>query len=272
MSFKDKFGTYYECDFDFENSDTLVLSGGALKCIYFLGALHKINNLKKTSCNFKYYAGTSCGAIVVSLLAAGYTPFEIYKEILKNTDFTLYNALDFTIQKVKELFNKKGLNSNITFLEFEQKKNCKLGFISTNVSKLREELLISKYHADTSIITAIKLSSALPIIFPIEKYKNNIFTDGIFFDNFPIKLSEYFKSENVIAITTLNSHYDKRMQNYYKDSKKYKIIMIPEITKSYFKLANEDKFKMFVTGYNYIEDNFNILKNKKLKKRRNSIN
>lgn len=265
--FKDKFGTKYTCDFDFKDCNTLILSGGALKCIYFLGVLF---NLKKELPSFKYFAGTSCGTIIVTLISIGYTPYEIFQifnKTTKNLKLSLSKTLETTINILESMFEKKGFTKDITFKQFEICTGKQLAFIASNISKLKEEILCSVTHPNTPIIIAIKLSCSLPIIFPTSKWNNDIYSDGIFFDNFPIKLSKLFKySKKVIAISTLNSHYDKRILEYYKNPDIYKIILIPDLIKKYFFATPEDLFCMFVSGENYIKKNLSIKR-----KRRNSI-
>lgn len=250
-NFVDKFGINYICDFNFSGCNTLILSGGAFKCTYFLGALSRLNNLK-----FKYYAGTSSGAIIITLLSVGYTPIEIFKELYKTPeDLSIYNTLDFVLLKVEKLLEKKGLIKNITFKDMMLQTGKQVAFIASNISKLREEVFSAETHPLTPVIVGLRMSCSLPIIFPVAKYNNDIYSDGIFFDNFPIKLSNFFnKTYKVIAITTSSSHYDKRITNYYSKPDIYKIIIIPDYNHNYFHLKSEDKFYMFITGFNYIND------------------
>lgn len=252
MFFKDKFGNDYKCDFDFKNCDTLVLSGGAMKCIYFLGALCRIKNVK-----FKNYAGTSCGAIISCLLAVGYSPIDVFKLIYKQKDCGgISKLLDSMVCTVNELFVRKGFDPAVTFKGLYELTGNTLAFVATNVSKLREEIFYYGSHPDTPVITAMRLSCSLPIIFPVAKFNNDIFVDGIFFDNFPLKLSRIFQErKGVVGITTSNSHYDRRVEEYYAYPETYKIIMVPDKLQKYFCLTKDDKFYMFMTGFNYVDEN-----------------
>lgn len=266
-SFKDKYGIDYKCDFDFKGANTLIMSGGALKCIYFLGSLFEIYSVTQ----FKYFGGTSSGAILATLLCIGYTPVEIFKKIVTTPKCgQITKTLDYTVQNIEKMFIDKNISPNITFEELFLLTGKELAFISSNVSKLREEIFSKYSHPNTKVITAMKLSCSLPIIFPVCKLNNDIFIDGIFFDNFPIKLSKIFKnSTKVVCITTTSSHYDRRITEFYKHTNIYKIIMIPDCDNNYFCEKKEDKFLMFVTGYNYILENIN--KSTKRRKRLHSV-
>src|SRR5271156_5786165 len=59
------------------NFDTLVLSGGGIKGLAILGALHYVHDQLKVFTNFKNYVGTSIGSIICYLLIIGYTPLEL---------------------------------------------------------------------------------------------------------------------------------------------------------------------------------------------------
>lgn len=264
MIFTDKFGLHYKCDFDFSGVNTLVLSGGALKCLYFLGALMRLRKLK-----FKYFAGTSCGAIVTTLLAVGYKPSEIFNEILRENfqPFQIQTALDYTLENIKELLKKKGFDPMLSFKQLELDTGKRLAFVTSNISKLKEEIFSVDTYPDVPIITGIKLSCSLPIIFPTSRFNNDIFIDGIFFDNFPLKLCRIFPNVyKVLAISTLNSHYDKRITEFYEQSNVYKIILIPDKIRKYFFASKEDKFSMFMSGYNFVDKNL-----KRKKPRRKSL-
>lgn len=264
MKYKDKYGNIFSCDYNFENCDTLVLSGGAFKCIYFLGALLKIS--KKQNLNFRNFSGTSCGSVLCTLLCIGYSPIEIFKKFLTKEDIPISNYLKVLIENLEEMLILKGFDKNTTFDEMYKKTGNSLAFVASNISKLREEIFSRFTSPNTPIIIGVKLSCSLPVIFPISKYNNDIFTDGIFFDNFPIKLCKLFNCNNVIAMTTFKSYYDNRVVEFY-NNEKYKIIYIPDFLNKHFFLNSEEKFCMFVSGYNYICENIK----KNILKRRNSF-
>ncbi|MBY6946558.1 patatin-like phospholipase family protein [Clostridium botulinum] len=65
-----------------------VFEGGGVKGVAFVGAIAK---LEEEGYSIERCAGTSAGAIISALLAAGYTSSEV-KEIMLNTDYN--NFLD----------------------------------------------------------------------------------------------------------------------------------------------------------------------------------
>ena len=64
--------------------DAIVLSGGAMKGIGQLGALH-FHFAKGNLNNAQIFAGTSIGSAGALLLSLDYTPFEIFSEIIDQT-------------------------------------------------------------------------------------------------------------------------------------------------------------------------------------------
>lgn len=267
MFFKDKYDLKYECDFDFKGCNTLILSGGAYKCIYFLGALDRIKKLEylKNLSGLKYFGGTSSGALIITLIALGCSPYELFSELLKDRHENITKLLDIALNVVKKKLAERSMDENITFKEFEAMTGKQLAFVVSNISNLREEIFCMQTHPDTPVITGIKLSCSLPIIFPVARYNNSIYTDGIFFDNFPLKLAKLFpKSYKVICITTLSSHYDRRMKEFYNNTKIFKIILVPDHIRKYICVSKEHKYRMYVTGYNYV--NKHIIKDKKHKR------
>lgn len=268
LYFKDNFDKTFKCDFDFKQSNTLILSGGALKCIYFLGALSRIYNTKLV--NFKYFGGTSCGAVLCILLSAGYSPVEIFNEFFKQKtkNINITKSLEKTCKLVEDMLQVKNINKDVTFGGFFDITGNDVAFVTSNVSQLREEVFSRYTHRDTEIVKAMKLSCSLPVIFPITTHNNEIYADGIFFDNFPIKLCKLFKKRTkVVCITTASSYYDKRITEYYKNPDIFKILLIPDKTSKYFWLNREEKFLMFISGFNFVDEN--ITKRKTV--RRNSI-
>lgn len=254
MNQKDKFNNVFKCDFNFDKLDTIVFSGGALKCLYFIGAAAAIYD-NSNSLKIKNYAGTSSGAFISILLAVGYHPFEILKRLIKSREVLIFSTLTKTIEDVGEMLIEKGFTKDVTFREIEEKTGSRLAFVTCNASKMREEIFSSMSHPDTPVLIAAKLSSSLPIIFMPSKYNGDIYTDGIFCDNFPLKLAKRFGDVNkVVGITTRTSTYDKNIKEFYRDNDLYKIILIDDSLKKWFFISRDEKFRMFTSGYNFVSD------------------
>jgi len=178
--------------------NTIVLSGASTKGIVLLGGLQYAydNCFLKNVTN---YIGTSAGSIICYLLAIGYTPVEIIVYICTNQLFekiqnfniiAMINgsgALSFnhiheqlekmTIEKIGFLPNLEQLYSR-----FGKKLTCVTHNFTTNTT----EYLNYETFPTLPCITALRMSSNLPLIFDRYKYGDNFYIDGGVSNNFPI--------------------------------------------------------------------------------------
>ena len=204
-----------------DNADA-VFEGGGVKGVALAGALEVAEALGVT---WQKVAGTSAGAIMASLLAAGYNSKEITKIVTKDLDFKKFMDEGF-LDKIPiigklasaifekgiyegeyfenwmvEMLNKKGVR---TFGDLRDGKDeQKLQVIASDVT--RKELLIlpedlKDYGRDPdsfSIAKAVRMSMSIPYFFePVEmdyllsdgKQKKAYIVDGGMLSNFPVWL------------------------------------------------------------------------------------
>jgi predicted acylesterase/phospholipase RssA len=181
--------------------DTLCLSSGGIYGITYIGALdylieEKIIELK----NIKNYVGTSIGALFLFFIIIGYTIKDI-NDIIINLNFTklqteisIENVLgDYGINNgskfiyMMTFYLKKKLNiDDITFKELYSKYDKKFTVIGTNLSKGVEAIFDNINTPDMSVITAIRISISIPIIFTPVLYKGEYYVDGALTNVFPI--------------------------------------------------------------------------------------
>lgn len=181
-----------------EKYDTVVLSGGGINGIFLLGGVQCIidNNLCE---NVDKYVGTSVGAIIGYLLAIGYTPIEIMVSLYTNhwleklqsfnlvsmingngaTSFTnLHDALEkMTLQKIGRF---------LTLGKLKEEYGKTLICVSYNMTVCVTEYIGPDNYPDLPCLTALRMSSNLPLIFDRFKYMDNYYIDGGISDNFPI--------------------------------------------------------------------------------------
>lgn len=296
--FMDKYGQPYSSPKLLKLPTTLVLSGGAIKGIYLLGALHGLYNglYNDVYCNvFKRLIGTSSGGIICFLLSIGYSPFEIYKSLLKSdnlltVDYTGINAVfsrgsEAGDQKVingrggifsskhiflhvQKLMYKKKINRNLTFKEHNDITGTMLVITAFNVTQKKETLFSMLTFPDVPIIEALQLSSGIPIVFRPLSFNDDMFVDGGVWDNFPVKVGLDLCENSLLAVTTIFSFYKKNLCQWYNNEKLIMIMVednddwVPTLVST-----DEDKFYMFLAGY---RKGKKTQKNYK-KKRRNTI-
>ncbi len=196
----------------------IALSGGGIRGIAHAGVLKA---LEESNIRFDMISGTSSGSMVASMYAMGYSPYYIYilfkryakdiceldgmPKISSFRNFIVNKTIDVnglnSGEKTEEAFNivakKQGIGkmSQIRFPLFITSVD-----ISSSQEIIFSSIKNSKYINDIDVGTAIKASSAFPVIFEPCKYKDYLLVDGGVLDNIPIKILKENKADKVIAI------------------------------------------------------------------------
>ncbi len=184
---------------DQKSYNTVVIAGGASKCIAAVGALEYLFKCGKLE-KIEKYAGTSAGGIICYLLAIGFTPLQIIT-FLTGTQF----IEEFQSINLLNLLSKKGLINYFIIQEYLERMTIdKIGFIPTflEIRKIyKKELTLVTYNmtenkieylnADTvpnmSLLIALRMTTAVPVLFERFFYKGSEYVDGGIVDNFPIQ-------------------------------------------------------------------------------------
>ena len=163
----------------------LVLSGGAYKGLYIIGAMKEL--LKEKYINIdeiENIYGTSVGALIGVIICLK-LDYDMLIEYAVNFPFTKY--FTFSVDSLLEFISKKGiikrdfingifenllkhcgLNKNITFQELYEYSKIKLNVYVTNLNKFSYECYNYETHADMKVLEAIYRSCSLPFIFQPE--------------------------------------------------------------------------------------------------------
>ncbi|RAL26585.1 patatin-like phospholipase family protein [Thermoflavimicrobium daqui] len=193
----------------------VVFEGGGVKGIGLVGAL---SVAEKKGFRFKRLAGTSAGALIASLIAAGYTTEELYPILLEKNFMDLlaptwFNQVPY-IGPAFRLWLKKGMYPGdaiekwiddllrvkgvYTFGDLQNGRE--LFVIASDISRSRllvlpddiEEYGISR--EKLSIARAVRMSSSIPYFFEPVKIKHqttkktSYIVDGGVLSNFPVWL------------------------------------------------------------------------------------
>ena len=270
--------------------NNLVFSGGGIKGFSYIGCLKALEefNINK---NIKAISCTSIGAFFSILMIIGYT-FKELNDIFNNInlyDLQNINLLNFKdkfgldngskiIKFLKILFNEKNINENITFLELFNIKKINLVITGTNLSKQKIEYFNYESNPDMQVMTALRITMSIPIIYDYIKYNNDIYIDGGLLDNYPI---EYFKNDidNTVGflMNDFNEHLDinsfdeylysflfcllKKVNKVKKKIYKKNTIILKQDFIGFvdFNITNDEKKKLIYLGYNQTK---NFLLNK----------
>lgn len=204
--------------------DTLCISGGSVRGIYGLGALHYLS-LKNKLNYVTNYIGTSIGSIICYLMAIGYSPMEIIIYIcqfnildqMKSFDIVELirkkSLLDFyPIQKMIEDMTIDRIGEFLTFKQLKDKYNKVLVCTTYNYTHGKVEYINHETHPDIPCIVGLKMSCSVPLIFEPYRYMNSQYLDGGLADNFPLK---YFDKDphRIIGIFMSDIHNPNREPN-----------------------------------------------------------
>ncbi len=264
--------------------DTICLSGGGIKGFSFIGALDYLQNKSHIDINkINNWVGTSAGSIMGYLFTLGYSIHEIGDFIL---DFN-FQTLESEIS-IDGLLESHGLNNgikmmvlmssflkekynleDINFIDHYKLTNKKLTIIGTNFSKGQETVFNYETYPTMSVITAIRISCSVPVIFEPVLFNGDYYIDGGLINNFPLKhcnpettLGIYIKNGccnslgNIIELIhgCIGIISDSiSLKDYSSD--KYKIIQIDNFMQEFmnFELTHDKKLKIIKLGQTFAQ-------------------
>ena len=243
------------------NYDTICLSSGGIYGIAYLGALDYLIEEKILSLDkIKNYVGCSVGSLFLFMIILGYSIKDINHFIIEfnfnklENEIKIENILtDYGINNGNKvvyllnffLYNKLNID-DITFEELFIKNNKKFIVIGTNYSTGTEAIFSHLTTPDMSIITAIRISTSIPVIFTPILYKDEYYMDGALTNIFPIN---HCNQETTIGI---NLPYSGN----YKINNIFDIFLnsIKIILKS---VAYKNEYKVYDNIINILNEEFN---------------
>lgn len=185
---------------DFNKINTIVLSGGGIKGLFYIGVLKRLEELNIID-NIKTFAGSSIGSIFALLFSISYKSFELEELFcllnlskLKNLNtsvFFSYFGLDDG-RKIYWLLEKllygKNLNKNITFKELFDITKKELIITGVCLNDKSCHYFSHMTHPEMSVILAVRISISMPFYFVPILYNDKLWVDGGIMDNYPIHL------------------------------------------------------------------------------------
>lgn len=257
-----------------ENKEiNLILQGGGVKGLAYIGALRC---LEENGYKVKNIAGSSIGAVIGSLIIAGYNSYEL-EEIINQIDYKMFmrkNSFSEFI-KTKGLFSTKHLESFLNNLLLNKNiqyfKDIKVGnyykamFVCTSLKNKRifvlpYDLKYLNINPDTfPIAKAVIMSCSIPLFYESYKLNHNYFFDGGISDNFPVWC---FKKAIALRVSNENKIFEFiKKQIFGKINNPNNIKEIYINIKGYsatdFKKGFENKNYLYKLGYYSVNDLLN---------------
>lgn len=170
-------------------SISLALSGGGTKGLAHAGVLQF---LAEQNIQPQQIAGTSAGAIIAALYAAGKSPVEIL-DFFKSIYF--FNWRHFT-------FTKAGFIDAEAFKAYFKDifKDACLNDLPITLKIAATDLIKGKsvvFEGGTKVVDAVLASSAFPGVFSPYEFNGNLYSDGGILNHFPTDLLPHSSTLNI---------------------------------------------------------------------------
>lgn len=269
------------------NYKKLVLSGGGVKGICHIGALYALDELEILD-KIEIFAGTSIGSLVIALYVVGYIPSELYNFII-SFDFgqmknvSIFNMKHFGFDRcdkmeyvIYRLIIQKNIDPYITLAELYKITRKEVIFTTVCVNTKELCYISHETNPDIPLLTAVRMSMAIPILFTPVNYNGYLYIDGGCYDNYPISL---FKNDtDVLGILIVNCkdvvdtidnlevyltnilwciiHGKHHSQKLYYDTTNTIKVDINSISSVDYSLPIDKKDELFLKGYNSTLDKF----------------
>lgn len=275
---------------------TVVLSGGAIRGISILGGLQCLHD-RGLLVNVETFIGTSIGAVISYLYILGCSPVELMVTLCRKGFIEGLLEMDISglfrgqqgiasfskVQEFLENVTVEKMGRFMTLAQLQEQTGKRLVCSTYNLTHRRMEYLSPETHPDLPCITALRMTTALPLLFPAFTYMGSVYADGALADDFPLsqidpdKHDKTDKTEKIaVGLRVLDHHrspvpststslldymnciFSVFLENIhelslrmYKDrcAHIFSLHVPPEVPLYRFFLSNTDKFNMFSSGY-----------------------
>jgi predicted acylesterase/phospholipase RssA len=210
----------------------LVIPGGGPTGIKALGALQYLEQHGYWNINdIETIYATSAGAIISVLLCLKFDWETINDYIIKrpwndafqvnvNQIFEAYSKKGIFDKNVAEIFYKpffkaKDMSMEITMKEFYELSKIEIHLFSLDINTFNLEDISYITHPDLQLLTAVQMSSAIPVLISPVCIDDKCYVDGGVICNYPVNQC-ILRAENVDEIFGLRNKYTKKDENIVK--------------------------------------------------------
>ncbi len=183
----------------------LVISGGSLRCLAAVGCVMYHEDQGHLA-DTRTFVGTSAGAILAMLLAAGYRAREVTDIVTRR----LFNNPDLDVEQLMDVAEAYGIDDGrhfidlfqelladrlditreaaaaLSFAELERATGRRVVVCVTNVTRRRAEYWGVDNVPAMSVVTAVRASMSIPLLFTPVEWHGCLYVDGGLLDNFPV--------------------------------------------------------------------------------------
>lgn len=203
----------------------LVFSGGGPTVYKYLGALEQLEGANVfNSANIESVYGTSAGGMLGVVLSCKYDwttiidyfvkrPWHHAFKITPNDLFNVYEKKGIINQTFidilfKPLFDAKDIPMNITMKGLFELSGIDLHLFTLELNSFEICDISHKTHPDLSVLTAVHMTSAIPVLFSPVCIEGKCYVDGGLVINYPLKYCLKDHSDEVNDILAFKNVYD----------------------------------------------------------------
>lgn len=184
----------------------IVLSGGGLAAVAYLGCLKYLHEDKSIRQTLKNVLGVSSGAIFALILVLDLSYEETKDWLRKISDIRInhihVHSIKTLMQKygldegsgveevVRSLLSSRDIDHDVTFSGLAKRFGKNLIIAAANVNTSNIEYFSIDRTPEMSVVEAIRASTAIPLLFTPVLFEQQYFVDAFIYDNFPF---QYFK-------------------------------------------------------------------------------
>ena len=211
----------------------LVIPGGGPTGIKAIGALQYLEQHGYWNINdIETIYATSAGAIITVLLCLKFDWETINDYIVKrpwndafqvsvNQIFEAYSKKGIFDKNVAEIFYKpffkaKDMSMEINMKEFYELTKIEIHLFSLDINTFNLEDISYITHPDLQLLTAVQMSSAIPVLISPVCIDNRCYVDGGVICNYPVNQC-ILRAENIDEIFGLRNKYSKKDENIVKN-------------------------------------------------------
>jgi predicted acylesterase/phospholipase RssA len=238
----------------------LVISGGGPTMIKSLGACQYLeqNNFWKID-DIQTIHGTSAGAVVGAMLCLKYDWETLNTYII---DRPWQEAFSFNIKSVLDAYTNRGIFSrkateivfkslllgkdlslDITLKEFYDYCKIELYMYSFEINYFKMESISYKTYPDLQLLTALQMTSAIPLLISPVCIEGKCFIDGAVVSNYPLNYCLDMVEDTTEILGFKNDYGEKKQANVIDEESTLLDYIMIFLYKLIFQLNTEDKQK-----------------------------
>ena len=215
---------------------TIILAGpSGAKMFYFTGVMKRLYEEPNFLSDVKHFAGVSAGSAMTLLLVIGYTIDEIIDLCM---DLTIIDDLaTINLDEAREKFGliknqtmEKKLSDAIVrkigFIPTMQQLYCITGLnwtaVTFNVEKVEAQFLNRETQPNLSVLEAVMMSSAVPILIQPRQYQGEYFFDGAV--TAPLPTLHFDHSGNKVLALYISSEEDLSYSDKQATTRLYRLV------------------------------------------------